>query len=242
MSIAIFFFAHQDDEFGVFNQIEQELISGKKVVCIFVTDGGAKQTLRRNSESTAVLKILGVLPENIYFLGGDLDIPDCQLHLRINIFIKWLDSFIIKFNPSFIYIPAWEGGHPDHDVLHAVIVKFFENKTNFKFIKQYSLYNNFKCSGPLFKVLSPIPQNGEIFISRIKLKDRIRYLKLCLFYRSQWKSWLGLFPAVLIHYFLFGVQNLQPVKLARIYEKPHEGILYYEYRKFLDWDTLKNHL
>ena len=39
--LSVFLFAHQDDEFGVFFQLERERLAGRRVCCIFVTDGGA---------------------------------------------------------------------------------------------------------------------------------------------------------------------------------------------------------
>ena len=58
---SIFLMAHQDDEFGVFHQIEHELVAGRWVRCIYITDGAATaDSNRRDRESRAVLQKLGV--------------------------------------------------------------------------------------------------------------------------------------------------------------------------------------
>jgi hypothetical protein len=70
-------------------------------------------------------------------------------------------------------------------------------------------------------------------------RARWRHLRHCLSYPSQRTTWLGLFPFVLLHYAIRGEQQLQPVTLARIGQRPHAGRLYYEKRKFFSWDQME---
>lgn len=35
----IYLFAHQDDEYGVFNAIEKSVAAGRQPVCIYLTNG-----------------------------------------------------------------------------------------------------------------------------------------------------------------------------------------------------------
>lgn len=53
-------------------------------------------------------------------------------------------------------------------------------------------------------------------------------------------TWIGLFPFAFAHYVLSGVQQLQHVDHAIIFEPPHARPLYYERRGFLDWPTLRS--
>ncbi len=59
---ALFLFAHQDDEFGVFQKIIDEVGKGRAVYCVYFTDGrfGKVSAQCRNQESLAVLLRLGV--------------------------------------------------------------------------------------------------------------------------------------------------------------------------------------
>lgn len=238
--ISLFLFAHQDDEFGVFAQIEQELRIGQRVCCIYVTDGASTANPDlRDAESRAALQKLGVFTDDIIFIGRELGIADGKLHHNISAFAAWLDHYV---NSSLMlktcFVPAWEGGHPDHDLVHAITVELLTMKDRSFRIWQYPLYNSRKCIGPFFRLMSPLPENGPINSFLIDWRDRIRYVRLCMAYPSQWRSWIGLFPFACFHYLCRGIQQLQHVNRARLLEPPHLRPLYYERRGFLDWSTL----
>jgi hypothetical protein len=87
-----------------------------------------------------------------------------------------------------------------------------------------------------------LPENGEVETVKIQLFNRLRFIGLCLSYPSQVKTWIGLFPFFLFHYFFFGTQALQKVSLERLNNRPHAGSLYYERRKFSSWEMVCYHL
>ena len=124
-------------------------------------------------------------------------------------------------------------------LVHAIAVRQFEVMGDVKKVRQFPLYNGRNCRGPFFRVLDPLPENGPATRRRILPRDRVRYLGFCLRYPSQWKTWIGLFPFIVLHYLCDPVQVLQPVDPARLRERPHDGLLYYERRGFLDWGTLQ---
>jgi hypothetical protein len=84
--------------------------------------------------------------------------------------------------------------------------------------------------------------NGAVLLQSIPWSARWRHLKLCLNYRSQAKSWLGLYPFVLWHYLFNGWQSLQQASITRLMEPPHPGQLYYEFRGFSKWTKVFSHL
>ncbi len=237
---ALFLFAHQDDEFGVFAQIEEELRIGRRVRCVYITDGSA--TARpdvRDAESRAVLQALGVPTDDIIFIGQQLGIIDGQLHRHIGLFVDWFDSFLNLYPMLDVcFVPAWEGGHPDHDLVHAIAVELLTSRESLTKIWQYPLYNGRNCIGPFFRLLSPLPENGPVNQSLICWRDRIRYVRLCLSYPSQWRTWIGLFPFACVHYLWRGIQQLQQVDATRLSSPPHSRPLYYERRGFLEWSVL----
>jgi len=238
--LALFLFAHQDDEFGVFARLEKELRSGRKVCCVYLTEGAATLVKgQREQESRAVLQKLGVPDADILFIGTQLKWGDCQLHLHMNGLSDWLHGFMDEHPETDVcFVPAWEGGHPDHDVLHAITVEVMHDRKTPVTVWQYPLYNGRNCPGLFFRVLKPLPENGPIDQESIAWRDRLRHIRWCLAYPSQWRSWLGLFPFVLIHYLFKGVQQLQSVQISRLSEPPHVCPLYYERRGFLDWPVL----
>lgn len=240
--VSIFLMAHQDDEFGIFHQIEHEIDSGRLVRCVYVTDGAATADPdRRDRESKFVLQNLGVSEKDILFIGRQLSIGDGKLHCHVTDLAEWLSRFFDAHTAlKNCFIPAWEGGHPDHDLLHAIAVEVLLTRTNPPAIWQYPLYNGKGCFGPFFRALSPLPENGSIQRQLIAWRDRIRYIRLCLSFPSQWRSWVGLFPFVAGHYLFNGVQFLQSVSRQRLEAPPHDLPLYYERRGFLDWPTLSS--
>lgn len=236
--IAVFLFAHQDDEFGVFHQIALERASGVKVFCIYLTTGVSQGgcSSRRNSESLRVLRELGVSEDHVVFAGEKLGISDGGLLETLDVARQWFGDWLDACGDvTRIYIPAWEGGHPDHDALHALALKVATVSSPKAQISQFSLYNAVGCRQPFFRVLNPIDANGMVQSARIPWRRRLQYLRMCLSYPSQRRSWLGLFPFVLAHYVLSGRQQLQPVSICRVKCRPHAGTLYYEMRSFAAW-------
>lgn len=240
--VALFFFAHQDDEFGVFEQIVDEIQNGRRVCCAYLTDGGTAKASpeSRNRESLAVLKQLGISEQDVFFAGSILSIPDAGLPTMLARAGVWIREWLSNYSMiETIYVPAWEGGHHDHDALHAVVVRIGEEKRMLHLVRQFPLYNGLGCKGPLFRVFTPIPSNGVTESKNIPWANRIRFLKYCLSYPSQATTWVGLFPFILFHYVTKGVQILQPVSVERLTQRPHEGALYYERRRFFTWEKME---
>lgn len=243
--VALFLFAHQDDEFGVFQQMLIEQERGHKVVCTYFTTGipdGSDPT-QRNEESIRLLRRLGVQTIDIFFPGQLLSINDRQLSGALQVASNWFDAWLMSFPVlAAVYVPAWEGGHPDHDALHAMVAQMMHERQMIGLLRQFALYNGNALPGPFFRVLQPLAANGPSDCTTIPWKSRLRFLGYCLSYPSQTSSWVGLFPFVLLHYVFRGYQALQPTGIDRTLERPHEGILYYERRGFSSWSKLEEQM
>jgi LmbE family N-acetylglucosaminyl deacetylase len=238
---ALFLFAHQDDEFGVFQRIAECRRRGQRVACAYLTDGvtATASAAQRNAESRAVLARLGVADADIAFAGEALGIGDARLPLHLDAAARWLDGWLDGFGSiDSLHVTAWEGGHHDHDALHALAVTLAARRGLLARTRQYSLYQAAGLPGPLFRVLAPLPQNGAVQAVRIAWRERLAFLGHCLSYPSQRGTWIGLFPFVLLHYLLRGTQALQPVDPARLDQRPHAGPLYYEKRRFFTWEEM----
>lgn len=237
--VALFLFAHQDDEFGVYHAIDLCVARGQQVVCAYLTRGAA----RRNDESIAVLTAMGVAREDIVFAGDALAIDDGSLPAHLARAGTWIDSWFDSFDAiGQVCVTAWEGGHHDHDALHVLALHAAERRALLPRLRQYSLYNGHRLPGRLFRVLSPLAANGAVDSMPIPWPSRLRHLRQCLRYPSQRKTWFGLFPFVLVHYLLRGVQQLQPVSIARLAQKPHAGALFYERRFGFSWEQMQSRL
>jgi len=235
---ALFLFAHQDDEFGVFQRIAECRARGMRVACAYLTDGqtASATAQQRNAESLAVLARFGVAAQDVFFAGGELGIGDARLPRHLAKAAGWIGRWLDGYAQiDSLHVTAWEGGHHDHDALHALAVTLAAERGLLGRTWQFSLYQSKGLGGPLFRVLAPLPENGPVQSTAIPWGRRLRQLRACLSYPSQRNTWLGLFPFVLLHHLLRGVQELQPVAPARLLERPHAGALYYEKRKFFTW-------
>lgn len=241
--IALFLFAHQDDEFGVFHAIEECRRRGMHLVCIYFTRGAGDLRERRNAESCRVLAQLGVAENDVIFAGDLLHIDDGNLPAYLEQASEWLAEHVSALGQvDLVYVTAWEGGHHDHDALHAVTIDMAERFALLDKVRQFSLYNRYRRAGPFFNVLMPLAANGAVQRTAIPWRKRLTYLRLCLSYPSQLLTWVGLFPFVLLHYILLGTQSLQAVRPERVLARPHEGMLYYEYRRFYQWEQMERRL
>ena len=166
-----------------FQALYSELKLGSVVHCCYFTSGTSSglDSVRRDNESQDVLVSLGVEPGNIFFIGGKHAIPDGNLVNHINFAYEWALSFLkTNGNSVNIYLPAWEDGHPDHDILHAsgVIAAKYADFINTTY--QFPLYSGYFCFGPLFRTLLPLTENGEVRFSMITISNRLRFLGFCL--------------------------------------------------------------
>lgn len=241
---ALFLFAHQDDEYGVYAAIADCVQRGLRVQCAYLTCASGALAAQRNQESLAVLARLGVAADAVSFAGDTLGIADASLPQRLADAAGWLEQWFTAAGAGHgsieaIYVTAWEGGHHDHDALHALTCELAARHGLLACVRQYSLYNAQGCPAPLFRVLAPLAENGPVMRSRLPWRQRWQHLRLCLMYPSQRTTWIGLFPFVLLHYLLRGEQQLQGVTLERLQQRPHAGALYYENRRFYRWEQLQ---
>ncbi len=244
-AVALFLFAHQDDEYGVYQELATCRERGMRVRCAYFTDGAASgvSAATRNAESVAVLAQLGVARDDIFFAGETLGIPDAGLPQHLERAGEWLRNwFASQGEIGAVYVMAWEGGHHDHDALHALAVQIAHERGELARVRQFALYNGARIMPPFFRTLSPIVENGPVESRRLSWPMRLRCLRWCLSYPSQYKTWIGLFPFAMWAYLVVGKQSLQAVSLARTLERPHAGTLYYEHRRFYTWPQMQEKL
>lgn len=233
--------AHQDDEFCIFNRISN--FSYKNKIYIFYMTSGMDTNLnkkiynKRDLESIRVLKRLGVLKKNIFFLGRKLSINNNQLYKNLNLAFKELVVNIKKIKGyKTVYTHSLEGGHEDHDACNYLI-KVANLKYNFFNISyQFPAYHGKNLPFIFFKVLSPISENGKIFHKKYNFLDRFRFIYLLFFYKSQLKTWLSLYPFIIFKYLFYKNDGVQKIKKFFTVSKPHSGKLLYEKRGYCSYE------
>jgi hypothetical protein len=228
-NVSVFLFAHQDDE--VFAQVflRQALQEGA-VFCIFCTRAPDNEMAhRRRLESERGLKALGLSEKDIFFLGDELGIIDAHLPGSIGLLLQRMIELLVPLNVDAVYVPAWEGGHHDHDALAVAgfaLQNYFQTTVA---LNQYSLYHGERTSGKFFQVLTPLSsQLGKAKKFGLTIKDSLAIIFSILYYPSQWKTWLGLAPVILFHVLFRRAVFLVPLARESLLCWPHQGALLYE--------------
>ncbi len=227
--------AHPDDEFCLFPWIEQNLMAGGEVHAVYLTDGGwgGQSVQRRQLESLRVLRKLGLEDRQVHFLGAEIKAPDGGLHLHMPVVAEALFRLVDVLQPAEMMLPAWEGGHQDHDAAHLLGCLAVQRSKSRGW--EYCLYHGYKLRGPVFNLLSFIDRAAIVEEIESAWGSRIRYVGLCLQYRSQWKSFVGLLPLYAFRLLRSRAFKRRSVDYALTSERPHSGLLLYERRAGPSW-------
>lgn len=241
---SLFLFAHPDDEFFCAGFLADEVRRGHAVHCVYLTDGawGGQSVQRRIDESMRVLGRYGVDAARVHFIGASLGIPDggLQEHMQ-RAYAALRDLFAAA--PARIHTTAWEGGHQDHDVCHAIALRLAaEVDGDGAAVYQFPLYHAQGLAGPWFRVMSPLAGNGPVEARRLSLAELVGSLLNAFRYPSQWKTWLGLLPFAAWR--LIGGRRMvrQPARVGRLAERPHAGPLLYEKRCYGRFEDVQRHI
>lgn len=130
--------AHPDDEIiGCFGVIKKAIDAKDDIRVVYVTDGASRVEPRKKAK----LRIKAVKEcwndlglKNLTFMNFAVD-STTDVKIVKKIYAK-LKAIYKKYKPTEVYVPAFEGGHFDHDVLNFLASKF-KVKT-----REFQLYNN----------------------------------------------------------------------------------------------------
>jgi hypothetical protein len=238
----LFIFAHPDDEFACLEQIRRSVAAGHQIICVYLTDGayGGQAIEPRIEESRRALAKQGVAAESLHFLGASAGIRDGELPLRMRTAYELLCDFISRQNRvTACFVPAWEGGHQDHDASHVILMAIRRNGHLEAPVWQFSLYNGEGLRGPLFRVMHPLRNNGPITLLSVSLRHRLLDLRTCMGYPSQWRTWIGLLPFVAFKLLFRGAYALQMASDEALERRPHGGKLLFERRSKITWEQIR---
>ncbi len=205
----LYVFAHQDDEVAIAPRIARDVAAGARVVCAFLTDGGAPAV--RDAESRAVLASLGV--QDVLFVG-----------LSERTLVEHLEEAygaLEAIDADEVITLAWEGGHQDHDAAHLVALALAIARG--VRCLEFPLYHGRGMPGQLFRVMSPL-RRGEV--RKLSVGEVWKRAMLCWRYPSQRRTWLGLFPQMIWK----TREVVCEASAERVLDPPHEGRLLYERR------------
>ena len=228
--VIVLLLAHPDDEVFLIPYLTDINRNKKSVHVIYLTDGqGFRHKFDSDSRFIESKKFLSTLNKNIdwnfYSLGEKLGIEDSKLYLNLDLAFDELFRLIDNLKPDTVLCLCAEGGHPDHDAV-GVISAILSGKLLADFLC-FSCYRNSR-----FFPFTVLPHNDNpknivnIKIDFVdKLKNIYSTLMIPLIFRSQWRTWIGLFPLLLalnLIFRKFKIYKLDPSQLNRL----HNSALY----------------
>jgi hypothetical protein len=226
----IYLFAHQDDEVFVLPRIRQDIAEGREVNCVFLTGGRDSRSQRRRDESLRVLTKIGLRSDGLWFVGDELEIPDGRLienAARATVLLR--QRWVRLSTVDTIYVPAWEGGHHDHDACCWIGSELAIGCSSLPEVLQFPLYNGEGLPSRFYRVVTPLRrQRRGARRRRISFADLRAILVAILAYRSQRVAWAGLAPLMLLTLLMRRAEILMPLDRASLKDAPHPGALLYE--------------
>lgn len=237
---ALFLFAHHDDELFAATALARERRSGVRVVVAFTTYGSRYGTpvANRTAESAAALSDLGVSPSDVHQVGLDSATFDFALAANLPACYRRAAEVLRDLPLARVYVPAWEGGHPDHDATHLLGVRLALDRPPAE-VLAYPTYRAALCPLPLWRTLAPLPGAGALRSQRLTLREGWRALRLARHFPSQWKSLLGLLPGACWRLLVLRRERLVTVAAMDYRTAPHPGRLFYTRRWGLTFEEFR---
>jgi LmbE family N-acetylglucosaminyl deacetylase len=229
--------AHFDDEYLALPLILQRLRAGTPQRFLYLADYRTPALARRRlGETRAFLARFGIDPDAAVHAGAGSGALDGALVRSLPALWAAVEAHLPAEPPSELIVPAWEGGHPDHDACAALGVKLQAALPGRPVVRQFGLYNGKGVPGPLFRY-APLPENGPTERVRLAKADWLRWAAGVSAFPSQLHVWSTLWPALFAGCAArgFQVQTLDP---ARIGQRPHPGRLLYERTGRGSWEEV----
>lgn len=231
----VYLLAHFDDELGVLPLMMARARSNAAQVFIYVASYSDELFAIRKAETANLLQAFGFDPASILTLKTK--VLDGALHSQPLELYAELTKVLDQIGPiDGLTTTAWEGGHHDHDVCAALAVSL--GKARGVPVDQFSLYNGKGLPWRLFRGAWPLTEGGTTRRVKLSLQDWLKIVAAVRFHPSQWRTWMGLWPAMVVSYLLRGFVY-QDLDLARVTQRPHPGALLYERMFKVDYSEVR---
>lgn len=232
---------HHDDEFFMAEGIRERVAAGRRVVVAYLTFGSiyGASSAQRVEESDRALRHLGVLPDDVHQLGVEQDIFDGRLHTRLADAYRAIERLLARYDVTELCVLAWEGGHQDHDSAHYLGASLVRHRLPTAEIREFPAYTAHNRPAPFFSVMRLIPRATPKATSWLGPMQRIRALAAVRYYRSQRRTFMGLFPGICTRVLLLGRLQTRQVIGVDYHSRPHAGSLYYERRFGIRFEELR---
>ncbi len=185
---------HADDELFTFGLIFSRENFFRKIDLLLI--GSDRNRQKEIIHSSKINKL------NFIKLPSNIKCEDSLFHIKFESLRKYFEKILNNYD--LILSPLVEGGHQDHDTVTAAILKCKEIKKFKSKILLYPTYRGMNIFPKLFRC--GIPRDlffDKRFYFSFTYEAFFRFCKtIFLAYKSQYSSWLMLFPFLFIAYIL----------------------------------------
>lgn len=217
--------AHPNDEFGVAATLRAHHRAGDEVFCAwFARDDRDEIGDMRRAEATKAMQMIGVSADHLLFPYLEAR----ELTGQLPELVEAIRSVIEGIDPDRVYVPAFEGGHPEHDAVNfaaweAVALKGVE-------VFEFPIYHATKRRVwdrlPVFGHM--LPGVGDTAVKPLTPRETRFKRLLWKVYRSQRPLFDVLLRASGDDAHVFTTEELRPLPLRDYMKPPHERPLLYE--------------
>lgn len=174
---AVFVLAHHDDEVFCAGHLLRAMTAGRRIRLLWATAGGLAPAGRRVREGARVCRLLGSAPG----AGRDLRLPDQDALWHVASIAGAVEELLnapAAGDARVVYVPAYEGGHPDHDAVNLAVAVLRARRPDLA-AREFPLYRR----GPAgLSVQTPWPAAGTspAPFDTLQLGDDALALRRCL--------------------------------------------------------------
>ena len=223
----VYILAHFDDEYCALPLIWQAAREGLAQRFIYLADyHDAAVAAQRLAETRRFLSRQGIAENAVIPLALGCGAFDQSLHRSIGLIYPRLAKAVAETGQlTRLVVPAWEGGHMDHDTCAFMAVRLAAQVG--APIRQFTLYNGPGLAGPLLRGGAPLSENGPSTAVRLTPAEWLRWMVSVRAFPSQLYAWSGIWPAMFVGMAGRGFA-WQALSAERVLARPHSGVLFYE--------------
>lgn len=219
----LFLLSHCDDEIFLLPFLLDS--NSESVVCFFSTRhflDGSKNI--RQLEANKVRTYLNYY-QQVHFVFMEPELSDGHIYRDFSkLNFDFIGRIIKEFEPDELLTLAFEGGHQDHDTVEF-ISRVLSKNYHLQLIS-CPAYSSASNSEKFFRVMKTDLPTEKIHIRRLRVIWAA--VRIMTIYRSQFKSWLGLAPLILLRYSFYSFRVIR-VELSMEIERFSR--CFYESRK-----------
>ncbi len=218
--------AHQDDDAFIVSRLRHHVLAGDSVFVLWTAyttfpDTGAGNT--RIREAREAMALLGIPPSCYSFLR----FPDGETDLYACAIAKHIRDLVLRIRPAVVYVPAFEGGHIDHDIAHVATVFALKEAHWECAVREFPIYSAFHFVPFLPFVFRNLPDTPATDCRELSGEEYSFVLRYWATYRSQQfplDPFMALLPG---HRIVFGREYIRDVPAYDYLKEPDGGPIAY---------------